>query len=491
MYCNHCFWNPPFCRDLSESVCALPAGTSSFEAECLVLKRVLAIGGEAMKAFFATQAGYYHWPRATNADGQVLRYSDERRGLFYSIFGDIEFKRSYYCGDGRGMFPMDAALNLPPKGASDLHRMMLEELSLSMSYEDAAAFLAKYFPVATSTRAVQESVRTDSIDAQAYYDQAPTPVPISSASILAVQADGKGVPVVKRSNDAQPEPGRPKGPPKRDGKKKEATVVSVSAHTPFFRTAEQVVRSLFDKEPVHHDAPCSVAFKREWATMDGKWAALTQAQTWAGQIDGDHVTDHVTLCDGLPSLQRAVDEAFPGYTRVLDLMHAIGYLWKAADAWFGGSSKHGAAWVRDSVLIMLQGQTARIIDEVDQWSRQARTGKLALEGVANYLRKNIHAMAYDQYLAKGWPIATGIIEGACRHIVKDRCERSGMRWTGEGVEAILHLRCVYANGDWEQYHQFRMARRRHNIYRMAPPPQTLLETDVHKFNTTTQFAEAI
>src|SRR5580693_2651875 len=86
-----------FCRDLSESVCALPAGTSSFEAECLVLKRVLAIGGEAMKAFFATQAGYYHWPRSTNADGQVLRYSDERRGLFYSIFGDIEFKRSYYC----------------------------------------------------------------------------------------------------------------------------------------------------------------------------------------------------------------------------------------------------------------------------------------------------------------------------------------------------------------------------------------------------------
>jgi len=167
--------------------------------------------------------------------------------------------------------------------------------------------MAKYFRVATSTRAVQEAVRTDSLDAEAYYVQAPALVPICSANILVVQADSKGVPVVKQARDAQPEPGKPKGPPKRIGKKKEATVVSVSAHAPFFRTPEQVVKSLFDKEPVRDDPHRTVALKREWATMEGKARALTQAHTWAAQIDGDHVTDHVTLCDGLPSLQRAMD----------------------------------------------------------------------------------------------------------------------------------------------------------------------------------------
>jgi len=112
----------------------------------LVLKKVLTIGCEAMKAFFAMQARYFHWSTAASPDGLVLRYSDERRGLFYSIFGHIEFKRSYYCGAGCGIFPMDAAVNLPPKGASDLHRMMFEELSLSMSYEDLHGVHGQVFP---------------------------------------------------------------------------------------------------------------------------------------------------------------------------------------------------------------------------------------------------------------------------------------------------------------------------------------------------------
>jgi len=74
-----------------------------------------------------------------------------------------------------------------------------------------------------------------------------------------------------------------------------------------------------------------------------------------------------------------------------------------------------------------------------------------IERSAGYFEKNIQAMKYDEYLAKGWPIATGIIEGACRHVVKDRCERSGMRWTEQGVEAFLRLRCIHQNGDWEAY----------------------------------------
>jgi hypothetical protein len=483
-----------FCRELSESVCVLPAGSSSFAVETMVLERVVAIGAEAMKAYFAAQAPHFHSSTARDSEGRALRYSDERVGLYYSIFGEIRFKRSYYCGHGQGLFPMDAALNLPPRGASDLQRMMLEELSLGLSYEGATAFLAKYFPVSISTRAVQEVVRTDSLDAEAYYVQASVPTPVQAANILVVQADGKGIPIVKRQTDATapPEPGKPKGAPKREGKKKEATVVSVSTHRPFLRTAEQIVAGLFDKES-YCDEERTIACKREWATMHGKQSAIAQGQTWAEQLGGSHITDHVTLSDGLPSLQRALDEAFPHYTRVLDLMHAIGYLWKAADAWFGGSSPHGRDWARSAVLLMLQGQVASIVEEIDDWAKRTRNaGKVALENAANYFRNNLDAMHYDQYLANGWPIATGIIEGACRHIVKDRCEKSGMRWTGEGVEAILHLRCIYINGDWDAYHKFRMRQRHQEVYGITVQPHSAnLETEVHTFNPTNQRAIAV
>lgn len=479
------------CSDLVDSVCGAAAGTSSFEMEALIFERVHALGLELMSAYFAVQAPHYRWSSATDTDGHVLHYNCERGAQFYSIFGEVPLTRSYYCGDGRGWFPMDAALNLPPKGASDFQRKMVEELSLSMSFVDTTAFLARYFPLATSTRAVQEVVYTDSLDAGAYYAQAPAPTPSQRASILVVQGDGKGVPMVKQTLAVEIEPGKPKEPPKREGKKKEATVVSVSTHSPFIRTPEQVVASLFDGKVINSDSQQTVASKRVWATMEGKQPALAQARTWVGQFEGDHIRERVTLSDGLPSLQRALDEAFPEHVRVLDLMHALGYLWKAADVWFG-KSKHGRAWVRDSVLILLQGKAADIVEEVDRWGRETSSaGKLILENAANYLRNNLDAMAYNVYLGKGWPIATGMIEGACRHIVKDRCERSGMRWTGDGVEAILRLRCLHANGDWEAYHRFRMASRHHILYG-APAPKLMntQDTNVHEFNATQQFAKA-
>jgi hypothetical protein len=480
------------CRELIESVNSLPKGSLSFDVESMILERVHSIGAEAMKAYLAAQAPYYHYVTASHPDGSTLRYSGERSGLLYSIFGEIAFKRSYYCGNEKGTFPMDAGLNLPLKGASDLHRKMAEELSLSMSYEDATAFLAKYFPVATSTRALQEAVRTDSVDAGAYYDQAPPPIPAHGASILVVQGDGKGVPVVKQGSVGVPEPGKRKGPPQREGKKKEATLVSVSTHSPFIRTAEQVIASLFDGERGYDGGQLTVACKREWATMHGKQRALARAQTWVAQLDGDHIEDYVLLCDGLPSLQRALCEAFPGHTLVLDLMHVLGYLWDAASIWFKGTGASERDWVRNSVSLMLQGKALSVVEEVEEWSKAARVGKIGLEGIARYLRRNLGAMAYDQYLAKGWPIATGMIEGACRHIVKDRCERSGMRWTTDGVEAILHLRCLYANDDWDAYHDFRMAQRQRLVYRRTPQPTNrLYEANVYKINEDTTFALAV
>ena len=98
-----------------------------------------------------------------------------------------------------------------------------------------------------------------------------------------------------------------------------------------------------------------------------------------------------------------------------------------------------------------------------------------LAKTATYFQRNLPYMAYDTYLNQGWPIASGVIEGACRHFVKDRCELSGMRWTQTGVENLFHLRAVAENGDWDDYHHFRKRQRHTRLYHQPYPEQLPLE----------------
>jgi len=149
------------------------AGTSAYEAESVIFHRMLQMARLAIEAFLEAQAKHYHHSTTEDAEGRTLPYSGERGGVYYSIFGTVQFARSYYCGGGHGSFPMDAGVNLPLKGQSDFLRKMAEELAVSMSYEDVTLFLASYFPVSASTRGVQAIIETDCQDAEAYYEQAP------------------------------------------------------------------------------------------------------------------------------------------------------------------------------------------------------------------------------------------------------------------------------------------------------------------------------
>ena len=98
---------------------------------------------------------------------------------------------------------------------------------------------------------------------------------------------------------------------------------------------------------------------------------------------------------------------------------------------------------------MLYGKTHELVEDLRQIAQQEDVkpaAKKALTKAAGYFERNEPRMHYDQYLAAGWPIATGVIEGACRHFIKDRMERSGMRWTRDGAQAMLDVCSEYLNG---------------------------------------------
>ena len=130
---------------------------------------------------------------------------------------------------------------------------------------------------------------------------------------------------------------------------------------------------------------------------------------------------------------------------MLDFIHADEKLWDVANSLFGETSDQRTPWVEAQTLDLLSGQAPQVVTELRRRASLAETTppqKTTLTQVANYLERNTAFMHYDQYLAHGWPIASGVIEGACRHLVKDRCELSGMRWTKDGVENLLRLpRC--------------------------------------------------
>jgi len=127
---------------------------------------------------------------------------------------------------------------------------------------------------------------------------------------------------------------------------------------------------------------------------------------------------------------------------------------------------------------MLSGETEQIISEfrhLAQGANCSSTQREKLTKTANYFERNLPYMDYPTYLAKSWPIASGVIEGACRHFVKDRFELSGMRWTQAGAENLLRLRAVAENDDWDAYHDFRKRQRHDRLYDIPFPNQDALE----------------
>jgi len=284
------------------------------------------------------------------------------------------------------------------------------------------------------------------------------------------------------------------GKGQKHGGKKEAVLTAVYTIAPAVRTPTAVVQSLFAPsaapaaaEPRARSGP---RHKRQWATLAGKDSALAEAAARVTQRDGLHVQHRVALTDGSQALQERVQRQFPAFTLVLDLIHATEYLWKAANALLGETHPDRTAGVQARTLLLLQSQASEVVDDLTRLAQVAGRTKCKrqatiLQGVAPYLARNAPYMQYATYLAHGWPIATGVIEGACRHVVKDRCEQSGMRWTIKGAEALLHLRCVHENGDWDTYHAFRRRQRHQRLYALPYPAAGATPLDLHALEAPT------
>jgi hypothetical protein len=194
----------------------------------------------------------------------------------------------------------------------------------------------------------------------------------------------------------------------------------------------------------------------------------------AGQRAGPHMQPRVALTESAEALQAQMMPHVPEHTLVLDVIHATEYRWDTATALLGETHPHRTTWVRTYLEPWLSGEPDAVIAALEAeapaptWTA---TRRQAVRRTVGYQRTRPY-MRYHEYLAWGWPIGTGVIEGACRHLVNDRMEQSGMRWTTAGAQAVLDLRAVRLNGQWDAYGQFHRHQQHGRLLygRSAPAP---------------------
>ncbi|HEX5690060.1 MAG TPA: ISKra4 family transposase [Roseiflexaceae bacterium] len=445
------------------------ASQTAYTVELTLFRRLLALGAALLQLFFLTRAARRPAPPSA-PDGSVFTYHDQRPTTYLSVFGKLRFERHYFVAAAQpGCCPLDAELSLPKRCYSDLLREWTTYGASDGAYRETASTIERILGLEMSVAALESSVREDAQDVPSFYAQPRSASDTADiGTILVVQADGKGVPMVQ--TEAAEQPLRLSKGQKRT-KKKEAVVTSLYTIARYIRTPQDVRAALLHQERrADHPSRPAPVHKETRATLDGKAVALQRLEQRATQRDGRHICSRVALSDGAESLQQQLLSAFPDYTLILDIIHASEYLWDAATALLGESNPMRTAWVELRLEMLLAGQSGALLAQLreqaaaDNWTE---TQRKAIERTIGYYERNQAYMRYDEYLAQGWPIGTGVVEGACGHLVKDRMEQAGMRWTKDGAQAVLELRAVRINGDWDRYWQFHRLQQHQRLYGTA------------------------
>jgi len=408
--------------------------------------------------------------RVQGPSGDLL-YSHRRLGArsLTTVFGTVELVRMGYSrSGGPSIFPLDQALALPARSFSYELQRRLVKAAVQNPFLESVQTIAELTGVAVSKRSLEEILPDAAQDFNAFYRQR-SPEP-ATGSILIAAVDGKGIPMVKPSG-AQPKRRLTKG--QKANKKRMATVAAVFTRAPWVRTPQQVIESLFPtsrKTPGDAPTPPRPENKRVWASLlKGKTAVIQEVAEEMQRRDPAGSKTRVALTDGERALQIRVEDKL-GVILILDLMHVLEKLWKAAYVFHPEGSVAADCWVLDRALSILFGEVGQGVKGIRQSITKRRlygAKRETLLGVTGYLYRNRARMRYDQYLAKGWPIASGPVEGACKNLIKDRMERSGMRWTEQMAEAIVQLRAIYLSGDFDGYWQFHIEQDQRRLYPAA------------------------
>lgn len=403
------------------------------------------------------------------------------RGLV-TVFGQVRVERQAYRGRGvRNVYPADAELNLPAEMHSHGLRRLAALESVRGSFADAGAAIERGLGVRVGHRQIEQLVQAASVDVDAFY-AARRPDPAGGEALLVLQVDGKGVVMrpgalrpatAKAAAEAAPKLATRTSRGEKRSRKRMAEVGAVYDATPVVRTAEQVITLGTGQE--HVRGPKA---QGKWLTASVETDAaevISAVFDEAERRDPQHLRTWVVLVDGNNhQIQQVKAEAAARGVPIdllIDFIHVLEYLWKAAWCFFAEGARAAEQWVADHARRILAGRADLVIAAIRRKTTcrdPVPDKRTRIQECLTYLSNKKPYLGYDQALQQGWPIATGVIEGACRHLVKDRMDITGARWGLTGAEAVLKLRTVVSNGDFDAYWTYHQQQEHHRVHGIQP-----------------------
>ena len=430
-----------------------------------------------------------------DAEGRARTRKRQQQRELETIFGTVTVGRTGYGAQGaESLHPLDAQMNLPAERYSlEVRRRAALEASKS-SFDETVQTLSRYTGATIGKRQVEELVSRAACDFDAFYEQRHQAAAEQSAAeqaseaqaseaqaagaLLVISSDGKGVlmhrqdlrPATRTASERTPrtkmDTRLSKG--EKGNRKRMSTVAAVYSVAPHVRTPEQMLAVLARDEEARRNSPQRPRpqHKRVWASLEHEpRQVLEEAFREAQERDPHHRRRWVAVVDGnetqLDILEDLAEQHDVRLTIVLDIFHVLGYLWKAGHALCAEGSKELERWVLHRLGRVLEGRAVHVAAGMRRSATKRGLTSRRREPVdrcANYLLKYQDYLAYDQYLAAGLPIGSGVIEGACRHLVNDRLGITGARWRLSGAEAVLRLRALRSSGDFDAYWAFHEAR---------------------------------
>lgn len=396
-----------------------------------------------------------------------------------TLFGPVTIERIGYGARGSdSLHPFDRELNLPKELYSHGLRRIAAQEATRGSFDETVTAIERATGDAVPKRQVEELTQRAAADFDAFYQRGSGKPPEPTPDLLILSLDGKGI--VMRAQDlreatkkaAEEEQHKLRhrlSPGEKANRKRMATVAAVYDIEPVARTSTDVVAS--DLRPLHSAQASQrprARNKRVWASVAKSPKEVTQEVFAEAQWrDPEHKRQWVALVDGdQHQIERVRQQASQSGARielVLDFIHVLEYLWAAAWCFFAKGDAEADRWVEERALLLLEGLSSDVAAGMRRSATKRGLTPEQRKGVdacANYLLGHKEMLQYHRYLAQGFPIATGVIEGACRHLVKDRMDLTGARWSLEGAEAVLRLRSLRSSGDLETYWSFHLAQER-------------------------------
>lgn len=472
-------------RDRFEQVCSFMEGTEANRLTHAELETRLTVDlRELCRQLFQDHLDLRalrerRLPAVTDAEGTPRGAVEAGHARpLQTVFGHVAVTRLAYRRRGEeNLHPADAALNLPEESHSHGLRELSAIESARGSFEDARDAIHRATGAEVGKRQVEQLAVRSAVDFEAFYGQT-SPTGAQEGDVLVLSADGKGIVMrpaalrpatAKAAGNAEPKLKTRLSKGEKRNRKRMAEVGAVYDATPVSRAPTDII----GREEGADEVPAPKA-KNKWLTasvVDDAAEVISQVfeeacrrdpaktRTWVALVDG---AKHQIDCIKGEAGRRGVDVHI-----IVDFVHVLEYLWSSAWSFFCEGDPAAETWVAGKALGVLEGEASSVAASIRRKATCLGLDDRARENAdtcANYLLAKRDYLNYARALEEGWPIATGVIEGACRHLVKDRMDLTGARWGLEGAEAVLKLRALRSNGDFESYFKFHLDRERQRVH---------------------------